>query len=63
MAPYIQKISRDTLGFKSQNDLPEAHWSRGAVTTAMVGFVQWFCSKHHGQIQGVEEFELIDTWL
>ena len=63
MSPYIQKITRDTLGFKATNDLPEAHWSRGAVTTAMTGFVHWFWLKNRERVEGIEEFELIDAWL
>ena len=59
MSPYIQKITKDTLGIKGQYDLPEAHWSRGAVTTTMLGFVEWFCNKNADFIRGNEAYELI----
>ena len=63
VSPYIQKITKDTLRITGQYDLPEAHWSRGAVTTAMLGFIQWFCENNRPSIDGCEAYELIAPML
>ena len=60
--PYIQKISRDTLNFNSKHDVPQAHWSRGAVTTSICGFIESFCRRAAG-VQGNETYELIASWI
>ena len=59
VSPYIFKISKDTLAYKSSMDLPEAHWSRGEVTTTMMLFIQNFLEKRPAAVQGNETYELI----
>ena len=61
MPPYIQKLSKDTVGYKGQYDLPEAHWSRGGVTATMMRFIQAFCERR--DLQGNEEYVLIAPTL
>ena len=34
--PYLMKIGRDTLNFKSGLDWPEGGWQKGATTTLLL---------------------------
>ena len=34
--PYLMKIGRDSLGFKSGLDWPEGGWQKGATTTLLL---------------------------
>ena len=60
---YIQKICKETLNCKGANDMPEAHWSRGAVTTTMMKFIQHFCTTNEERMRGNETYELIAAWM
>ena len=60
---YLSKICKETLNCKGSKDLPEAHWSRGAVTTTMLRFIQAFCVANHARLTGNESFELIAPLL
>ena len=34
--PYLTKIGRDTMGFKTSLDWPEGGWQKGATTTLLM---------------------------
>lgn len=34
--PYLQKISRESLGFMSHLDWPEGKWQKGSTTTLLM---------------------------
>ena len=59
VCPYLQKISKDTLGYKSSKDPPEAHWSRGEVTTTLLRFIETVLERKQALNRGKEVFELI----
>ena len=40
LTPYIQEINRDTFNFDSEKSFPVGHWSKGAVSTNMMMFLQ-----------------------
>lgn len=44
--PYINEISRDTMGFAAGTSCPIARWSKGAASTEMMMFLDSFCKKY-----------------
>ena len=40
-------------------DLPEAHWSRGEVTTTMMKFIPAFLEDNVDMVRGNETYELM----
>ena len=61
--PYIQKISKDTLGCHSSNEMPDGHWHKGSTTTVMCHYVEHLTSTRQDLVSGVEVAELIDSRL
>jgi len=40
--PYLVKIGRESLGFKSSLDWPEGGWQKGSTTTLLMEAGQYF---------------------
>ena len=43
--PYINEISRDTMGFPQGSANPIGRWSKGAASTEMMAFLDSFCQE------------------
>ncbi|CAE7297215.1 unnamed protein product [Symbiodinium microadriaticum] len=61
--PYIQKISKDTLGCHSLNEMPDGHWHKGSTTTVLCKYVQHLSETQVDRVSGCEVFELIASCL
>lgn len=61
--PYIQKISKDTLGCHSSNEMPDGHWHKGSTTTVMCRYVEHLTATRQDLVAGEQVAELIDSRL
>ncbi len=44
--PYINEISRETMGFPMGSTCPIARWSKGQASTEFMYFLEYFCRLH-----------------
>ncbi len=44
--PYINEISRESMGFPQGSATPVARWSKGVASTEMMAFLDSFCQQH-----------------
>ena len=56
---YVQRITRDLLGWQSSAKDAAGGWSKGALTTSLCQFVEYFCKVRDLDRQGDERERLI----
>lgn len=46
ITPYVDEVSRETLGWPASRNCPQGAWSKGAASTQFMLFLEAFCNKH-----------------
>ena len=46
ISPFMDEISRASMGYLSSSACPVGQWSKGIITTHMMKFVEHFCNEY-----------------
>ena len=61
ISPHMDEISRATMGFPQSSSCPIGQWSKGAVTTHFMKYLEWFCDVHKDAIKNDDMMSAIAT--
>ena len=60
---WIKEIRRDTLQWPQASACPVGKWNKGSVSTHLMGFLEWFCSRYVAGSTSDELLLAIDLWF
>ncbi|OLQ15450.1 hypothetical protein AK812_SmicGene349 [Symbiodinium microadriaticum] len=56
---HFKVLSRDLLGYKTDNTFPSGHWSKGADTPVVMEFLLWLLRQHQSKVDGDQLLRVI----